>query len=373
MRLSRVVPALLIFAVASGAIAYKYGLLDFWLKPITVAVIDTGVDVGALGSHLSTEPGYNFFDNNNDVKDENGHGTRVATLLAQSCSGCKILPIKISKNGSATRADDIAKAIRYALLKQARVINLSMGVTDNSPDLEASVLEAKSKNVVVVTAAGTGIHNPFRPEELAAVYPQGLAAVIVVGVARSLENTDMLMNHGDELDVVVTGQPSETFASSHAAASVSGAIARKIKGPFQYSPDELRAMLRSSSTAPNLKSGTAFNAALSRIGFGAFSESDFLEATVKNMTHRVYRDDFGGAQIEISAVNPIESIKTELICADKSMPSRAVVKMTVLKKGRGRVVIERLEPEFSISNCSCVVTANFQGGSTEKFEEKFIR
>jgi subtilisin family serine protease len=194
-----------------------------------VAVLDTGLDarIPALASRLAEKPGRNFVDGGADVSDTDGHGTKVALLIAENCGDCMLLPLKLSRNGAGVRPDDLAEAIRYALDSGARVLNVSFGLSQGSPMLEAAVAEASKRGAAVVAAAGVGLTNPFRPEPLSKVYPQAYPHVVVVGVR------DAPQNYGPELDVLLTTGGLQD--SSFAAAVVSGQIARRRLGARKLS------------------------------------------------------------------------------------------------------------------------------------------
>jgi Subtilase family len=71
-------------------------------RPIVVAVVDSGVDPSVPG--LVT--GDNAADGSSDTRDESGHGTGVAQVVAAGiagCSACRIMPVKIAdESGSST-------------------------------------------------------------------------------------------------------------------------------------------------------------------------------------------------------------------------------------------------------------------------------
>ncbi len=49
---------------------------------VTVAVLDTGVDAYHLNLQLNMENGWNSVSNSSDTTDVNGHGTKVAGVVA---------------------------------------------------------------------------------------------------------------------------------------------------------------------------------------------------------------------------------------------------------------------------------------------------
>jgi subtilisin family serine protease len=101
---------------------------------VTVAVVDSGVDLGHpdLAGRLRAD-GYDFVDDDGDPSDENGHGTNVAGIVAATLDnaeggagiapGVMILPVRVmnAKGFGSDRA--IARGVRYAADNGAQVIN----------------------------------------------------------------------------------------------------------------------------------------------------------------------------------------------------------------------------------------------------------
>ncbi len=176
-------------------------------KKSMVAVLDTGVDIHhpALKNSLWTNPGevgldlngknrstnnldddkngfiddvhgWNFANDNSDVKDDHGHGTHIAGLIAGNSKefkgiapGSKIMVLKYydPKAPGGANLMNTVRAIKYALLMGATLINYSGGGSDPHP-LEKKVLEeALQKNVLVIAAAG----NESTDSDLIGFYP----------------------------------------------------------------------------------------------------------------------------------------------------------------------------------------------------------
>jgi len=141
---------------------------------VIVAVVDTGVD--SLHPDLSGKvlAGWNVIDGTTDTRDENGHGTAVAGIIAARtanrtgvasyCWRCRILPVKVAgKNGTATDAD-VAAGIVWAATHGARIVNVSLGTPDDSPLLRRAVAEATGAGALVIAAAGNaGNVDPVYP------------------------------------------------------------------------------------------------------------------------------------------------------------------------------------------------------------------
>jgi len=206
---------------------------------VPVAVIDTGLDfnhpdiAGNLWTNqaeLNGIPGFDddgngfvddvrgwdFYNRDNDPRDDNGHGTAVAGVigaLADNALGIagiapesKIIPIKVLNSAGRGYVSDVISAIRYAADLGAKVINMSLGVlkTFLSKSLQTSfenaVSYAKSKGSVLVAAAG---NDNNRVENS---YPAGIKDVIAVGAINPVtDQRAYFSNFGKLLDFVAPG------------------------------------------------------------------------------------------------------------------------------------------------------------------------
>ncbi|NES14729.1 MULTISPECIES: type VII secretion-associated serine protease mycosin [Micromonospora] len=135
-------------------------------RGVVVAVVDSGVD----GSHPDLAgqvlPGIDLVTpGGSDRPDPVGHGTTVAGLIAGRndddrgavglAPDAKILPVRVLDDEN--RYDDaliVAKGVRWAVDNGARVINLSLGGSGDSPALAAALDYAFARDVVVVACTG---------------------------------------------------------------------------------------------------------------------------------------------------------------------------------------------------------------------------
>ncbi|MFI6521043.1 S8 family peptidase [Spirillospora sp. NPDC050679] len=149
-------------------------------KGVTIAVVDTGADLGHPDLKDSLVAGYDFVDNDDEPKDQNGHGTHVAgiaaavtdngTGIAGGAPDAKIMPVRaLNTLGSGDNAT-ITKAIVWAADHGAKVINLSLGESGlMSRLIKGGVLNqafsyAHGKGAVVVAAAGNDgtVKQPYK-------------------------------------------------------------------------------------------------------------------------------------------------------------------------------------------------------------------
>lgn len=111
---------------------------------VTVAVLDTGIDDQhpALAGRLT--PGFDFVDFDDQPREEGavgdfgfGHGTHVASLVAQVAPGARIMPIRVLDAQGAGNIWVLAEGLLHAVDPDgnpvtddgAKVINLSLGTT----------------------------------------------------------------------------------------------------------------------------------------------------------------------------------------------------------------------------------------------------
>lgn len=131
---------------------------------VKIAVIDTGVNVNeklkpflCKGGHISLVDDYPLRDANINM-----HGTNVVGLISENLDPKRecILMIKFYKDGLATDFfKKVRTAVDYAVFREAKFINMSLG-GDGASDLEKlAILSALEKGIRVSVAAGNDRRN----------------------------------------------------------------------------------------------------------------------------------------------------------------------------------------------------------------------
>ena len=202
---------------------------DFWETPtplaaVRVAVIDSGID----GDHPDFAGGKiadaKTFVGGSARVDEEGHGTFVAGLIAAgvnnsvgiagSASSAELLVAKVVDDNDLIDVEAEVKAIRWAVRRGARVINMSLGGfrDPRDPDRDAfSALEAQAigwahgEGAVVVAAVGNNTDVPPRPWPYAS-YPAALPHVLGVS-ALARDGSVPVFSHRDKIytDIAAPG------------------------------------------------------------------------------------------------------------------------------------------------------------------------
>lgn len=223
-------------------------------NPVTVALIDTGIDTAHpdLAQHMVQ--GYDFYNNSPDVSAKSNslvdvHGTHLAGVITQTAPNAKIMPLKVFENGKAYTSD-IIKAIEYAKEQGAEIVNCSWGSSDNNQALKDAMTDS---GLLFVCAAG----NYGRNVDETPVYPGTFDLENIINVASVNDDLGLsyFSNYGvNSVDIAAKGRDIESTypggeygtqsGTSMAAAVVSGAAAGYAS---VYSTENIKEALISSS------------------------------------------------------------------------------------------------------------------------------
>jgi subtilisin family serine protease/putative cell wall-binding protein len=157
---------------------------------ITIAIVDTGVDLNHPDLKGNLVPGYNAVMDSTApgmAQDDNGHGTHVAGIAAAQLNDsgivgvaykAKIMPIKAMDKSGEGADDIIAAGIVWAADHGARIVNLSLGSDTETAVLRSAVEYAQEKGVLVVAAAGN--FDPLKQSNPGINYPASYPQVLAV-------------------------------------------------------------------------------------------------------------------------------------------------------------------------------------------------
>jgi hypothetical protein len=192
--------------------------------------------------------GWDFANNDDDPRDDNGHGTSVAGIIGAAGNDAlgvpgvshavSLMSVKFLRANGSGSVFDSARVIDYAAAAGADVINASYGGGGGTADADA-VARAEMLGVVFVAAAGNdGVDNDVTPH-----YPSSHPNANVIAVAatdhddeRAVWNATQSSNYGAvSVDLAAPGKGNWTTANgggyrlfagtSAAAPHVTGAVA----------------------------------------------------------------------------------------------------------------------------------------------------
>ncbi len=192
-------------------------------RGVVVAVLDTGVAYRAwkqfyespdLKGTRFVSP-HDFVADNRYPLDRNGHGTFVASVIAETTNnhlgltgvayGASIMPVRVLDASGEGDESTIARGIRYAVDHHAEVINLSLEFLPSQvtsaaeiPEIVSAIAYAHRRGVIVVGAAGND-------QTAQIAYPARAPGVISVGATTSDRCLADYSNGGTGLDLVAPG------------------------------------------------------------------------------------------------------------------------------------------------------------------------
>jgi serine protease len=190
-----------------------------------VAVLDTGVAYADNGSDPRSPdfdaatfvPGYDFVDDDAYPLDPHGHGTHVAATIAEQTNngfgltglayGVRLMPVRVLDANGYGYPEVIARGIRFAARRGAKVINLSLNfgpavTREQIPEVLSALDYANRRGSLVVAAAGNS-----GAAEVA--YPALAPHVLAVGATTENGCLASFSNHGVGIDLVAPGGGSD--------------------------------------------------------------------------------------------------------------------------------------------------------------------
>ena len=189
---------------------------------VTIAILDTGVDVSHPDLADKIVPGWNFHNNTANTADDFGHGTKVAGTAAASTNNgigvagvagaTRIMPIRISDSAGTGSWSAMAQGLTYAADKGVRVANISFMVGGVSTVQSAAQYMKSKGGLVFVSAGNTGVVYSAAPS----------TTLIVVGATASNDTVASFSTFGPYVSLSAPGVGIYTTAKGAAYGAVNG-------------------------------------------------------------------------------------------------------------------------------------------------------
>ncbi|HWQ88561.1 MAG TPA: S8 family serine peptidase [Desulfitobacteriaceae bacterium] len=182
---------------------------------ITIAIVDTGVDLNHPDLRENLLPGYNAIIESTapgTAQDDNGHGTHVAGIAAAQLNDrgivgvayqAKIMPVKAMDEYGEGADDVIAAGIVWAVNHGAKIINLSLGSDTETAVLRSAVEYAQENGVLVVAAAGN--FDPLKQSNPGINYPASYPRVLAVTATDAYDKIANISATGPECVLAAPG------------------------------------------------------------------------------------------------------------------------------------------------------------------------
>jgi hypothetical protein len=204
-----------------------------------VGVVDTGIDAAQPDLRDRVVPGFDFVHGDADPRDDNGHGTAVAGIIAAAgdngvgvagyCWRCRLMPLKVLGADGTGLSSDLARGIVWAADNGARVINASLEGPPDDLAVAAAAGYAQGRGALVVAAAGNDSSSTLG-------YPAALPGVVSVAASTAADELYTFSNTGAALaapgmnSTTSLGGGYERFLGTSSAAPVVSGIAGLLLG-----------------------------------------------------------------------------------------------------------------------------------------------
>ena len=188
----------------------------FWEKfgvkgeGVKVAIIDTGIDDQHPDLTHAIKLGINMFEKSRNIKDESGHGTHVAGLIAGQRTGvapnAELYIAKVLDDKGLGSMGSVLDGITFAINQNVDILCMSLGIQREIPVmLQERIMRAYEAGIIIVCATGNqGLYD--------VEYPARMDEVIGVGGIDKKFNRASFSNYGVGTDVVA---PAVDIISTH--------------------------------------------------------------------------------------------------------------------------------------------------------------
>lgn len=241
--------------------------LGFRGEGMSVAVLDTGIDINHQDLYNNIQGGYSVFtdsDNSNPFYDGNGHGTHVAGTVAALDNNVGVIgtapetdlyAVKVLNNEGSGSLGGIAEGIEWSIANDIDIINMSLGGSQGSSILEEFTDLAYDEGALVVAAAGNSGKGMGFFDTVG--YPAQYDSAMAVAAVDSNNNTASFSSAGPAVEIsapgvdilsTTPGNNYEAFnGTSMAAPHVAGVAAQVWQARPELSNEELRDVLNSTA------------------------------------------------------------------------------------------------------------------------------
>jgi uncharacterized repeat protein (TIGR02543 family) len=199
------------------------------ISNVVVAIIDTGLDYEGFEQKdrvIDIRKGKSDETIRSTLadpfKDENGHGTAMAEIIAQNSGDrVKLMPIRVTDADGKTTVAKVCQAIALAVENDADVINISMNTLNSTTSqlLELTINQTVECGIPVVVSAGN------KNVDTKNISPANVESATVISAVGENGHFADYSNYGDTVDYSAPGCYGGKSGTSYAAAYYSGVLA----------------------------------------------------------------------------------------------------------------------------------------------------
>jgi subtilisin family serine protease len=218
--------------------------------PVKVAILDSGCNIGY-------KEGISLIDGT--VKDHNGHGTLMASIIKEVYPEAELYIIKvIGKDGLLINQEAVILGLEWAISRGVDVINMSLRLKD-SERLHEAIRKAYQDGIVMVAASGNkttrmGLLTSKMGLHLTEVaYPARYSEVMAVGALNRYGKIYDASITGQEVEIYCKGIKGRATGTSVASAYAAGFAAKIVSLHPHSQLQEIREIMHQESLRNELK------------------------------------------------------------------------------------------------------------------------
>ncbi|MCH8092853.1 MAG: S8 family serine peptidase, partial [Proteobacteria bacterium] len=180
---------------------------------VKIAVIDTGIDYTHPDLDANYAGGWDFFNNDGDPMDDNGHGTHVAGTIVAEDDGAGVVGVapdadiyalKVLNENGAGFFSDIIAAVEWTVANGIQVTNNSYGSSrDPGTIVKAAFDNSAAAGVLHIAAAGNSGRANGKGDNVG--YPARYASVVAVAATNSNDARASWSSTGPDVELAAPG------------------------------------------------------------------------------------------------------------------------------------------------------------------------
>ncbi len=179
---------------------------------IAISVIDTGIDYNHPDLADNYEGGYDFVNEDSDPKDDNGHGTHCAGIIAARDNGAGIVgvapeadlyAVKVMNSEGRGYISDVIAGIDWSVKNNIKIISMSIGSTQDSTAFRNACDKAYNAGLLLVASAGNRGNADGTGDTV--TYPGRYDSVIAVAATDSANNRASFSSTGSDVELAAPG------------------------------------------------------------------------------------------------------------------------------------------------------------------------
>lgn len=123
---------------------------------VKLAILDSGINKDLDVFNFNIVKTFNTFDSTSNVQDDYGHGTAVTSIISDfpKKENLEIYDVKVLDEKGFGDVENLVLGIEWAIEQSVDIINISLGVHQDSPMLKTVINRALKEDIIIVASSG---------------------------------------------------------------------------------------------------------------------------------------------------------------------------------------------------------------------------